>query len=107
ARAGFGTKHGAVRSEYWFATRRGRFERIGHLIDEAVLERARLALRTVVDGISGGVFPARPNDNSNVLYECPGCDLDGAGDSGLAAAWDRKGGAAEVAALRALPGPAA
>jgi RecB family exonuclease len=104
--ATFGDEATAVRSEYWFTTRRGGFERIGHTIDEAVLDRARLALRTAVDGIVGGVFIARAKGKSNVLYDCPGCDPDGLGEHGVAQAWSRKGRAPELAALRALLGEA-
>jgi ATP-dependent helicase/nuclease subunit B len=106
ARAEFGAGNGTVRAEYWFVTRRGRFDRVGLTLDDAVLERTRLALRTVADGIACGVFLSRARDKTNVLYECPGCDLAGSGDSGVARAWERKGAAAEVAALRALLGAA-
>lgn len=102
ARPVFGSEHAAVRSEYWFTSRRGRFARIGYLVDAGVLERTRIALRTVVDGISRGVFLARPNDKGNVLWECPGCDPDGRGEYGVDEAWQRKGDAPELAALRAL-----
>jgi RecB family exonuclease len=104
ARAAFGDEHTVVRSEYWFTTRRGGFERIGHTIDETVLDRTRSALRTVVDGITGGVFLARAKSKANVLYDCPGCSLDGLGELGVAAAWSRKGHAQGLAALRALLG---
>jgi ATP-dependent helicase/nuclease subunit B len=104
AQAEFGDRTGntTVRSEYWFATRRGGFERIGHTLDQTVVDRARLALRTIVNGIAGGMFLARPNGTTNALYACPGCDLDG--DAGVSAAWQRKAHTPELAALRDLLG---
>lgn len=102
-----GAEFGAarVRSEYWFTSRRARFERIGYELDDAVLARTREALRTVVDGIRGGVFPARPEGKDNVLYRCDGCDPDGLGERGVVAeAWERMAGAAELVPLRVLLG---
>lgn len=102
AGAAFGASR--VRSEYWFTSRRARFERIGYVLDDAVLERTRDALRTVVDGIRGGVFPARPKGKDNVLWQCGGCDPDGLGERGVVEAWERKAGATDLAPLRLLLG---
>ncbi|HEX6361089.1 PD-(D/E)XK nuclease family protein [Actinophytocola sp.] len=103
ARADFGDQDTVVRSEYWFATRLGGFRRIGHVIDPPVLDRVRQALRIVVDGIAGGVFLARArNAATNTLFACPGCDLGEHGNEGVAAAWERKAGAVELAGLRTL-----
>lgn len=102
AHSAFGTADTPVWSEYWFTSRRGRFERVGYAVDEGVIDLVRAALRVAVDGISQGVFLARPKGSGNVLYDCPGCDPDALGEYGVAEAWERKGGAAELAALRAL-----
>lgn len=103
-RAGLGEATTPVRAEYWFTSRRAGFERIGYPVDEGVLEQAGRALVTAVDGIRGGVFLARPNDNGNALYQCAGCDPDGLGEHGVATAWDAKAAARELAALRELLG---
>lgn len=104
AAAEFGDGGAPVRSEYWFTSRKGRFARIGYPVGEAVVAQARTALRTIADGLSGGVFPARPKGGTNVLYDCPACDPDGLGERD--GGWDRKGGAPELAALRDLLGEA-
>jgi RecB family exonuclease len=107
AGATFGSADTPVHSEYWFTSRRGQFKRIGYLVDDPVLEQARTALRTTVDGISRGVFPARPEGDGNVLYYCPGCDPDALGEHGVAEAWRHKAEAPELAALRSLLGEGA
>jgi RecB family exonuclease len=104
ARAAFGSDDTTVCSEYWFTSRRGQFKRIGYLVDDHVLEQTRTALRTAVDGISRGMFLARPKGKGNVVYDCPGCDPDGLGEHGVADGWRRKGGAPEPTALRSLLG---
>jgi hypothetical protein len=104
ARAVFGATDTPVCSEYWFTSRRGQFKRIGYFVDDNVLEQTRTALRTAVDGISHGIFLARPKGKGNVLYDCPGCDPDGLGEHGVAEAWRHKGDAPELTALRTLLG---
>jgi RecB family exonuclease len=104
ARATFGSDDTTVCAEYWFTSRRGQFKRIGYLVDDPVLEQARTALRTTVDGISRGMFLARPEGDGNVLYHCPGCDPDALGEHGVAETWRHKADAPELAALRSLLG---
>jgi RecB family exonuclease len=104
ASAAYGSAGTPVCSEYWFTSRRGQFKRIGYPVDGPVLEQARTALRTAVDGISRGMFLARPKGNGSVLYSCPGCDPDGLGEHGVAEAWRNKVKAPEPAALRSLLG---
>lgn len=104
ARAGFGSDATAVRAEYWFTSRRGGFTRIGYLVDDAVLDQARSAVRIAVDGLAHGMFLARPTSKVNVLYSCPACEATAFGEAGVQAAWERKRGAPQVAALRALLG---
>jgi ATP-dependent helicase/nuclease subunit B len=102
AAAEFGDGGAPVRSEYWFTSRKGRFARIGFPVDDGVVTQARAALRTIVDGVSRGVFLARPKGGTNVLYDCPACNPDGLGERD--GGWDRKGGAPELVALRDLLG---
>lgn len=104
ARAAFGSDDTTVCAEYWFTSRRGQFKRIGYLVDDPVLEQASTALRTIVDGISRGMFLARPEGDGNVLYHCPGCDPDTLGEHGVAETWRHKADAPELAALRSLLG---
>ncbi|WP_166345581.1 PD-(D/E)XK nuclease family protein [Phytoactinopolyspora limicola] len=93
---------GPIRSEYWFTSRRGGFERIGYRVDDTVVAQAQRALRTIVDGITGGTFLARPNDTSNPMWTCRYCNPDELGEQGVEAAWTAKSQAPELAALRAM-----
>jgi ATP-dependent helicase/nuclease subunit B len=78
-----------VWAEYWFTSRRGRFERVGFLVDDAVLAKTRTALRTVVDAITSGIFPARPLSESGA-WNCAACTA--AGHPEVQRAWLAKSG---------------
>jgi ATP-dependent helicase/DNAse subunit B len=45
---------------YWFVGQRGAIEMKGGPVDEAATERFESVVRTIVDGIEEGLFPARP-----------------------------------------------
>jgi hypothetical protein len=55
---------GAAHAEayYWFVGQRGLIQLLGGPIDDAAQERFRSVMRTIADGIEGGVFPARPGE---------------------------------------------
>ena len=93
-----------VHSEYWFATRRGRYEVCGYLVSEAVLAELRDALTVIVDGIRTGLFPPRPVKDSGG-YHCVYCDPDGLGDALAERTWERVRTAPELAAFVALVHP--
>ncbi|WP_165367552.1 PD-(D/E)XK nuclease family protein, partial [Phytoactinopolyspora endophytica] len=102
ARAAMGDPDTVVRSEYWFTSRRGGFDRIGYDVGDAVLEHANRALRIIADGISRGVFLARPNDPSNPMWDCPACNPDGLGEHGVEAAWAAKSEDPALVPLRSM-----
>ncbi|MBM7787063.1 PD-(D/E)XK nuclease family protein [Tenggerimyces flavus] len=93
-----------VHSEYWFATRRGRYEVCGYLVSDAVLAELRDALTVIVDGIRTGLFPPRPVKDSGG-YHCVYCDPDGLGDALAVRTWERVRTAPELAAFQALVHP--
>ncbi|HZM30667.1 MAG TPA: PD-(D/E)XK nuclease family protein [Acidimicrobiales bacterium] len=102
ARAVTGRLDAPVRAEYWFVSERGGFARIGYDVDDAVLDRVRTSLGTIVDGIERGVFPPHPDDQFRPWVVCPYCDPDGMGVAELRRAWERKRHDPAVAAYAAL-----
>jgi hypothetical protein len=51
-----------VEAYYWFVGQRGAIGLLGGVIDDGAQERFRSVMRTIADGIEGGVFPARPGE---------------------------------------------
>ena len=76
-----------VEVRYWFITDGGRV--VGHPLSDPVLERFDHVLATVVDGIEGGLFPARPPEDSHGIT-CDYCDPDGLGTKSRMDLWKRK-----------------
>lgn len=106
ARALLGAPGTPVEAGYWFATTRRRFRWAGYPLSAQVEERFDAVLRTIVDGIAGGVFPARPPEPGWRLWvECPFCDPDGLGTLDRRLEWERKRHAPEVAGYFALAEP--
>jgi RecB family exonuclease len=80
-----------VHAEYWFATSRGRFDRIGYPVTADVLAATAATLGTIVEGIEAGVFPNHPNASATFFYvPCQVCDPDGLGTVELRSHWERK-----------------
>jgi hypothetical protein len=52
-----------VEAYYWFVGQRGAIEMKGGPIDGAASERFESVVRTIVDGIEEGLFPARPGED--------------------------------------------
>jgi RecB family exonuclease len=80
-----------VKSAYWFVSERGRFEQRGYDLDAGVRQRLDEVVRVLVSGIDQGLFPARPGEMTNGVFEnCRFCDFQDvcAADRGLS--WDRK-----------------
>jgi RecB family exonuclease len=80
----------AVRTEYWFVSTKGRWERIGYPLGDATVAQLRDAVRVIADGIASGLFPMRPPAPVWRLWpECDYCDPDGLGTSDHYRAWER------------------
>ncbi|MDQ2724402.1 MAG: PD-(D/E)XK nuclease family protein, partial [Actinomycetota bacterium] len=91
ARARHGGPDVAVRSEYWFATRRGRFKTFGYQVTPEAMGATAQTLGLIVSGIEAGTFPNHPTASStNIRKECPYCDPDGLGVVELRRQWERK-----------------
>ena len=52
-----------VEAYYWFIGQRGAIEMKGGQVDADATERFESVVRTIVDGIEEGLFPARPGDD--------------------------------------------
>lgn len=87
ARRRFGDARTPVTAEYWFVTRRWRFERIGYALTDDVLAAATNVFAVIADGIHDGVFLARPVSHSHG-WDCPYCSIAGTGD--VERAWRTK-----------------
>ena len=75
-------------------------------IDAPLLERWSETLTVIADGIEGGVFVARPGDDTRFagFVNCRACDPDGLGTADLQRRWDRKQRSPELAAYLRLLG---
>lgn len=91
ARAHRGEPAAPVHAEYWFATSRGEFRRIGYDVTDDVLAHTREVLGAIVEGIEAGRFPAHPERSSTNRYtSCYSCDPDELGTVDLRRQWERK-----------------
>ena len=80
-----------VRSEYWFTSARGGFNRIGYPVTTQVLERVGATVGLMAAAIEDGVFPPHPTATSTSPFvECPYCDPDALGVVDLRRQIDRK-----------------
>jgi ATP-dependent helicase/nuclease subunit B len=81
-----------VRAEYWFVTRKGKFDRRGYDVTDEVLEETVGVLATIVEGIEAGVFPPHPDAHTSTRFwiDCHACDPDGLGTTELRRQWERK-----------------
>ncbi|MFN8105310.1 MAG: PD-(D/E)XK nuclease family protein [Acidimicrobiia bacterium] len=103
ARARAGRPDARVKAEYWFVTGRGRFATKGYDVTDAVLERFREVIGTIVAGIDAGMFPARAHEQSYSGFPtCIYCDPDQLGTLDTNIAWERKKTAAALGSLLAL-----
>jgi RecB family exonuclease len=93
-----------VAAYYWFV---GRGENAwgGYAVDDSTVEVFDETLRTIVDGIEGGCFPARPAAPGPRFYiECEYCDPDHLGTADRWRDWTRKASAPGLEAYVALTG---
>jgi hypothetical protein len=82
-----------VDAYYWFIGQRGPVGMIGGAIDEEAEQRFRTVLRTIADGIEGGLFPVRPGEETyrratGLTYDnCKFCDFDKLCPNGRGEQW--------------------
>ena len=93
-----------VEAYYWFVGK-GENALIGYEVDDEVEAAFDTALRTIVDGIDAGCFPAFPvAPGPRPFVACHYCDPDGLGTADVWRAWERKQHAPAVAPFLALAG---
>ncbi len=85
----------SVSAAYWFSTNRGRFQfapsAYFNMADEAVAERFREGVASIVDGINSGLFPANPGPPARYgPSNCQYCDFDAICPTRRADLWERK-----------------
>lgn len=102
ARAAYGESGTHVEAYYWFVGR-GRNQRIGYDVDASVDRVFAGAVRSIVDGIEAGAFPAVPAEPAPTPFiSCPFCDPDGMGTTDRWREWERKFAAPELEGFRSL-----
>lgn len=80
-----------VRFDYWFVTGTGEFEIVGYHVTDAVQAKVGSALRTIVNGIKGGIFPLHPPKVAGWnRVDCWFCAPDGLNATEARNAWERK-----------------
>lgn len=91
ARQHVGRPDAPVRAEYWFTSAKGRFERLGYEITDAVLALVSDAATTIVEGIEQGLFAPHPIPHSTSPFpDCPACDPDNLGTTEVRRHFERK-----------------
>ena len=102
ARAAYGD--GPAEAHYRFVSDPGR-SAIGYVVDDAVTTEVSRAIKIVVDGIEGGLFPARPAEGTFTGYiPCASCDPDGLGTGDRRRQWEHKQGDIRLADYLELVG---
>jgi hypothetical protein len=105
ARARTGRNEAPVRAEYWFTSRRGGYQAVGYDVTDAVLDETARVVGVIVDGIAGGVFPARPKTSSGA-YDCETCRPYGRTEAAVERRWALTYDDPALAAYRQLIDPA-
>lgn len=91
ARQHAGAPDAPVRSQYWFTSKKGRFEQLGYEITDDVLEQVSAAMATIVDGIESGLFAPHPIAHTTSPFpDCPACDPDNLGTTEVRRQFERK-----------------
>ncbi len=95
ARAKFGDK--PVDAHYWFVTERQNYDKKGYAVTGERLARFSDVVQTIVTGIEGGIFPARPGRPNQGSYEnCMFCPFDRVCPGDRTRVWERKKGTPDV-----------
>jgi len=100
-----GTAARSARCDYWFVTRREKFDRVGYEFSDTVEAAVRSKVAGIVDGIAAGQFPqhpAKPGDKPWV--DCHYCEPDGLGLAHQHADWRRMHDDPGIGAYRELIG---
>ena len=80
-----------VLGRFWFVSTKGRFQRKGYPVTDAVAAHALDAVRTIVDGIEAGHFPLHPAEPTWRSWNpCWFCAPDDLGTRQVHRAWERK-----------------
>jgi RecB family exonuclease len=91
---------------YWFTTSLRNFRRIGYSVTPEVEAEVGRAIDVIVDGITSGVFPARPAEKPAWTHvDCWFCTPDGLSATERRRDWERKRSARELLAYGALAEP--
>jgi hypothetical protein len=91
ARQHAGTPDARVRADYWFTSTKGRWEKLGYEVTDAVLAEVSGAMTTIVEGIEGGVFAPHPIPHTTSPFpDCPACDPDNLGTTEVRRHFERK-----------------
>ncbi|MEZ5170990.1 MAG: PD-(D/E)XK nuclease family protein [Acidimicrobiia bacterium] len=92
AQRAFGDDATPVRADYWFVSSKGEFTLVGYDYSPHVYQEFLVALATITDGISAGVFPAHPDEPTSWKgwISCPWCDPDGLETHDRYREWTRK-----------------
>jgi ATP-dependent helicase/DNAse subunit B len=84
---------------YWFISEKGNFRQIRYVLDPVALERFSEVVTVLVDGVEGGLFPARPGDNN---ANCKFCDFQSMCPGDREVSWGRVRDAPELSSYVAL-----
>ena len=107
ARAAYGASDTPVEAYFWLVGQGGN-RRFGYDVDSSVDEVFSTTLRTIIDGIEGGVFPARPAEPAPTPFQgCVYCNPDGMGTTDRWREWERKLDAPELVGFLSLSAAAA
>ncbi len=80
----------SVRGDYWFVTRKGRFDTVGYAVTPEVEATALTTVAMIVDGIATGHFPQHPAvPKFRPWVDCEFCEPDGLGLAHQYADWSR------------------
>ena len=85
----------SVAAAYWFSTNRGRFQyapaEYFNITDDAVAQRFREGVASIVDGINARIFPANPGPPARYgPSNCQYCDFDAVCPTRRTDLWERK-----------------
>jgi hypothetical protein len=87
----------AVEAYYWFVGEDQGYERRGYDVNDAILDEFQAAFSVILDGISSGLFPARPGKAMRDTYEnCNLCPYDRVCPGNRSRLWERKRSAPDL-----------
>jgi len=87
----------AVEAYYWFVGEDQGYERQGYPIDDTTLAAFQETMGVILDGISSGLFPARPGKARQDTFEnCSLCPYDRVCPGNRARLWERKRSAPDL-----------